>query len=80
MKDKGNTSPINPSYYQVMSIETWEMMIRIWGKEKFIAHCEMTAFKYRMRIGKKKGQPELQDLKKAEWYEAKATELSSITT
>lgn len=35
----------------------------------------MTAFKYRMRVGKKPGQPVERDLEKAKWYEDKAIEL-----
>lgn len=66
---------INPNDYQGMSKEVWEMMVDIWGVEAFIKHCEMTAFKYRMRVGKKPDQPVERDLEKAKWYENKAKEL-----
>jgi len=68
---------VNPSHYQNYSKEVIEMMFNIWGKEKLIAHCEMCAFKYRMRVGEKPNQPIDQDLKKAKWYEEKAKELKN---
>lgn len=66
---------INPSHYLLAGRETFDMMVDIWGKDLVIAHCEMNAFKYRMRVGKKPNQPVEQDLKKAEWYENKAKSL-----
>jgi hypothetical protein len=67
---------INPSHYtEQSSKEVWEMMVDIWGVEKFIAYCEMCSFKYRMRLGKKPDQPIERDLRKAEWYENKRREL-----
>ena len=56
-------------------METWEMMLKIWGTTAFISHCEMSAFKYRQRIGTKPEQSVEQDLEKALWYENKAREL-----
>jgi hypothetical protein len=70
---------INPPHYQQNTKEVWEMMLAIWGKEKFIAHCEMTAFKYRMRIGLKPNQDIQDELNKAIWYENKAKELRENT-
>ena len=67
---------VNPSHYKNQSHEVWEMMVAIWGKEKYIAHCEMCAFKYRQRLGSKPDQPIERDLAKAKWYEDKARELS----
>ena len=67
---------INPKHYkQFANIECWEMMLKLWGKEKFIAYCEMNAFKYRMRLGEKPEQPIDRDLAKANWYMNKANEL-----
>tara|TARA_R110000764_G_scaffold90344_1_gene172558 strand:+ start:206 stop:439 length:234 start_codon:yes stop_codon:yes gene_type:complete len=66
---------INPNHYKLGGKETFEMMIDIWGKDAFIKHCEMTSFKYRMRIGIKPDQPIERDLAKAKWYETKAKEL-----
>lgn len=67
---------IKPKHYQNNSKEVFEMMIDIWGREDFIKHCEMTAFKYRMRVGLKPDQPIERDLEKAKWYENKAKELT----
>lgn len=66
---------INPDHYKKGSMEVIEMMEEIWGVEKLIAHCEMCAFKYRMRLGEKPDQPIERDLEKANWYENKAREL-----
>jgi hypothetical protein len=71
-----STEAINsPSHYTAQSKEVWEMMIDLYGKEKFMAFCELNAFKYRMRAGYK-GSP-LQDIQKAKWYEAKMKELGT---
>lgn len=68
---------INPDHYKNGSKEVWEMMVDIWGEEAFIKHCEITAFKYRMRLGEKPEQPVERDLEKARWYESKAKELKA---
>ncbi len=65
----------NAEHYKKNRIEVIDMMVSIWGKQSVMHHCEMTAFKYRMRIGNKKNQPIEQELTKANWYEAKAKEL-----
>ena len=70
---------INPDHYKKGTKEVYEMMIDIWGKDAYIAHCEMCAFKYRMRLGSKPDQPIERDLEKARWYEAKAKELKCST-
>ncbi len=66
---------VNPNHYKSSGKETFEMMIDIWGKNAFIQHCEMSAFKYRMRIGAKPNQPTDRELQKIKWYEKKAKEL-----
>ena len=66
---------VNPNHYKKGSKEVWEMMVDIWGVDKFIAHCEMCSFKYRQRLGLKPDQPIKRDLDKARWYESKADEL-----
>lgn len=65
--------PINPDHYKSYSVETIDMMVAIYGKEKTAIHCELTAFKYRQRLGKKDSLD--QDLAKEEWYLNKAKEL-----
>jgi len=66
---------INPNHYKTLNKEVWQMMVDIWGKDAFKLHCQMFAFKYRMRLGSKPNQPIEQDLKKAQWYENKIKEL-----
>jgi chitinase len=67
---------VNPSHYKKGSKEVWETQVDIWGVEVYIKHCEITAFKYRMRLGDKPYQSVEQDLQKAKWYEDKARELT----
>lgn len=66
---------VNPNHYKSFTKEVIDMMVDIWGKEAVATHCEITAFKYRMRLGNKPDQPIERDLEKAKWYEAKANEL-----
>ena len=65
---------INPDHYKQYPIESIDMMILIWGKEKTKDFCLMTAFKYRMRLGHKDNIE--QELNKEKWYLDKAKELS----
>lgn len=67
----------HPSHYNNYDVEVIEMMKRIWGIESTIMWCEMTAFKYRMRMGTKPGNTIEQDLKKEKWYLDKKKELSN---
>ena len=70
-----NYDYINPSHYKGFSKEVIDMMVDIWGKENVATHCEITAFKYKMRLGTKPDQPIERDLEKANWYLNKAKEL-----
>ena len=65
----------HPSHYNTYSVETIDMMVRVFGKEKVADWCEITAFKYRMRMGTKPDNSIEQDLKKEQWYLNKAKEL-----
>lgn len=65
----------NPKHYNNYTIEVIDMMRKIWGDEATALWCEMTAFKYRMRVGTKPDNPIEQDLSKEEWYLSKAKEL-----
>lgn len=69
---------VNPNHYKSFSVETIDMMIKIWGKEKVIDHCEMCAFKYKLRLGDKPDQPVERDIAKANWYINKAKELKTL--
>lgn len=71
-------SEVRPDHYKGEK-EVWEMMIDIWGVDRFITFCEINAFKYRMRAGKKTKDPTV-DLEKARWYEGKAEELKRRST
>lgn len=53
--------------------ECIEEMLDIYGPEKVIAFCELNAYKYRYRAGFKGSKEE--DLKKANWYLNKMTEI-----
>lgn len=67
----------HPAHYNQYPIETIDMMAKIWGNEAAALWCEMTAFKYRMRIGHKPGNDTAQDIEKEQWYLKKAKELKS---
>lgn len=58
----------HPDHYNRYDKETIEMMRKIWGDAAVAQWCEMTAFKYRMRMGTKEGNPIEQDLEKEKWY------------
>ena len=68
---------INPKHYKKFSVEVIDMMVAIWGPAKTADHCEMCAFKYRLRMGDKPDQPVERDLEKVNWYLDKAEELRS---
>lgn len=53
------------------------MMVSIYGIEATATWCEMTDFKYRMRVGTKPDNPVEQALDKERWYLNKAKELRS---
>ena len=65
----------HPSHYNNYSMEVIDMMRNIWGTDNTALWCEMTAFKYRMRMGTKPENPIKQDLDKESWYLKKAKEL-----
>jgi hypothetical protein len=70
-----NYDYINPQHYKNYSFEAIEMMVAIYGKEAVAQYCEMTAFKYRLRMGTKPGNSIEQDLEKERWFLNKAGEL-----
>ena len=74
-KEEQGYDYVNPSHYKKGSKEVYEMMIDVWGKEAYMKHCEMCAFKYRMRVGDKPNQPVDRDLSKANWYEDQAKKM-----
>lgn len=64
----------SPKHYNDYPIETIDMMISIFGKEKVKYFCLINAFKYRMRLGHKDDFS--QDFKKEQWYLNKFNELN----
>ena len=66
---------VNPEHYKQGSMEVIDMMKLLWGTEALILHCEMSEFKYRMRLGRKPDQPTDRDLQKALWYQERAKKL-----
>lgn len=67
----------HPVHYQDFSLETIDMIERIWGTDTAATWCEITAFKYSMRAGSKDGNPAEQDLAKRNWYLDKRKQLES---
>lgn len=67
---------INPNHYKNYSKEAIDIMIAAYGKEKVAIFCELSALKYRLRMGLKPDQPIEQDLAKEKWYLDKVKELS----
>jgi hypothetical protein len=58
-----------PPHYTYGSMEVFDMMVAVFGPEKVKAYCEIAAFKYRMRAGRK--DDVTRDINKAMWYEDK---------
>jgi hypothetical protein len=71
----GKKDAINPDHYKGYSVEVIDMMVAIWGEEAVAKHCEINAFKYRMRLGKKDNNSIEQEMNKEKWYLDKAKEL-----
>ena len=67
----------HPKHYNNYSVEVIEMFERIYGIDATVFWCEMTALKYRMRLGTKPENSVEQDLAKEKWYLQKANELKN---
>ena len=67
----------HPSHYNQYDIEVIDMIIKIWGPEIAALWCDITAFKYRMRMGTKPDNSIEQDIKKEQWYLNKAKEIKA---
>lgn len=65
----------HPSHYNQYDIEVIDMIIKIWGPEAAAQWCDITAFKYRMRMGTKPDNSIEQDIKKEQWYLNKSKEI-----
>jgi hypothetical protein len=67
----------HPEHYNNYDKEVIDMIEAIWGTEKAAIWCEITAFKYRMRMGTKPDNDIIQDINKEKWYLNKFKELKS---
>ena len=74
-KDTAYEMVNHPSHYNQYDIEVIDMIIKIWGPEAAALWCDITAFKYRMRMGTKPDNSIEQDIKKEQWYLNKAKEI-----
>lgn len=72
-KNKDHDAVNHPSHYTSGGVECIDAMESAFGKEAVYWFCVCNAFKYVWRHKKKNG---VEDLKKAQWYENKAKELS----
>ena len=68
----------HPSDYNQYDIEVIDMIIKIWGPEAAALWCDITAFKYRMRMGTKLDNSIEQDIKKEQWYLNKSKEIKAV--
>lgn len=66
----------HPSHYNHYYLEVIDILERIYGTECTAMWCEMTAMKYRLRMGTKPGEPMERDIEKERWYLAKRDELN----
>lgn len=64
----------HPPHYNAYPIETIDMMVAVFGRERVRDFCLINAFKYRMRMGLKSDIQE--DLEKEQWYLNKYIELT----
>ena len=74
-KDTAYEMVNHPTHYNQYDIEVIDMIIRIWGPEIAALWCDITAFKYRMRMGTKPDNSIEQDIKKEQWYLNKSKEI-----
>lgn len=74
-KDSPQKDNVNhPSHYQGSKHECIDIMLDVFGKGKVSAFCELNAFKYQWRANSK--GTDIQDKKKAIWYNQKYIELN----
>ena len=76
---KQESAVVHPNHYNIYDVETMDMMASIWGSHEVAIWAKLNAFKYRMRMGYKKGvditqdfQKEQECLKIKKTYEARA--------
>ena len=75
MEERGKpqkTDMVNSPPHYTGEVECIDAMVAAFGKEKVETYCQIAAFKYVWRAGKK-GNDKEQDLAKANWYLSWAT-------
>jgi hypothetical protein len=73
------TESVNhPSHYNNGDIECIDAIHAALGDEGFLAFCQGNVLKYNWRAGLKGDR--LEDLKKAQWYQARMVNLLSLLT
>lgn len=65
MNDDDNLNAVRPSHYKNCSLECWDAMRLVYGKDAFMYFCLLNAFKYLWRCDYKNGK---EDLRKAATY------------
>lgn len=65
----------HPAHYNNYDKEVIDIIERVWGTYLAAMWCEITAFKYRMRMGTKPTSSISEDLEKETWYLNKMREL-----
>ena len=61
---------VNPSHYDLFPDTTvMDVLEKVLNTEELIGFWKGNAIKYRLRLGKKKGQSAVKDLQKAKYYE-----------
>jgi hypothetical protein len=58
----------SPNHYADSEIECIDAMVAAFGTERVRAYCELAAFKYQWRCGKKPGNDADQEKAKSVWY------------
>lgn len=77
-EEKKDYEQVNhPEHYNQYSVEVIDMIEKVFGLYLAWKWCEITAFKYRLRMGTKPGNELQQDLEKEKWYLNKANELKN---
>ena len=77
MSHNNNGDAINhPTHYNEWSVEVIDMLEKVYGKAATSQWCEMTAFKYTLRMGFKPGETVEENLAKRDWYLQKSRELA----
>ena len=73
--ENGYEMVTHPAHYNRYSLEAITALERLYGTAATALWCEMTAMKYRLRMGVKPGEDVYRELEKEHWYLTKRDEL-----